>query len=92
MYSTVFKSDPLDPISGDRYQPGGSWEELDAPEVKEVTSSIDKETVGIPRTRPKSGCIYGGNIWKLINKKNSGIPRRIDTPINSFRRFSARRK
>ena len=49
MYSTVFKSDPLDPVRGDRYrksilEPGGSREELDSLEVKEVNSSIDKET------------------------------------------------
>ena len=41
MYSTVFKSDPLDPARGDRYrrsilQPGGSREELDSLKVNEV--------------------------------------------------------
>ena len=38
MYSTVFKSDPLDPGRGDRYrtsilEPGGSREELDSLKV-----------------------------------------------------------
>lgn len=66
MYSTVFKSDPLDPARGDRYRrsilhPGGSREELDSLKVKEVKLSVDIETqqiAGIPWTRPKSGCIY----------------------------------
>jgi Zn-dependent oligopeptidase len=54
MYSTVFKSDPLDPVRGDRYrrsilEPGGSREELESLEVKEVNSSIDKETQQICR-------------------------------------------
>jgi Zn-dependent oligopeptidase len=49
MYSAVFKSDPLDPESGDRYRrsilgPGGSREELDSLKVKEVNSSVDIET------------------------------------------------
>ena len=76
MYSTVFKSDPLDPARGDRYRrsilrPGGSREELDSLEVKDVISSIDIETerfLGIPWARPKSGCIYGGNIREFIKQ------------------------
>lgn len=40
MYSTVFKSDPLDPGRGARYrrsilEPGGSREELDSLEVRQ---------------------------------------------------------
>ena len=66
MYSAVFKSDPLDPARGARYQrsilqPGGSREELDSLKVNEVNSSVDMETeqiAGIPGPRAKSGCIY----------------------------------
>lgn len=82
MYSAVFKSDPLDPARGDRYRrsillPGGSREELDSLKVNEMSSSVDIETyqfAGIPRTRPESGCIYGGNIWEAVNKDNPGLP------------------
>ena len=81
MYSTVFKSDPLDPARGDRYRmsilrPGGSRDELESLEVKEMIPSIDIETqwfLGIPRTPPKFGRIYEGNIWEFINKENSLI-------------------
>ena len=39
MYATVFKKDPLDPVSGERYKnsilvPGGSREELDSLTVR----------------------------------------------------------
>ncbi len=76
MYSTVFKSDPLDPARGDRYRksillPGGSREELESLEVKEANPSMYIETyhlTGIPRTSPESGCIYGGNIWTVVNR------------------------
>jgi hypothetical protein len=82
MYSAVFKSDPLDPARGDRYRrrilgPGGSREELDSLKVKGVNSSTDIETyqfAGIPRTRPKSGCICGGNIWEVVNEIIPGLP------------------
>ena len=78
MYSTVSKSDPLDPARGDRYrmsilQSGGGREELDSLEVKDVIPSNDTETelsLGIPWMRPKSG-IYGGNIREFINKECS---------------------
>ena len=78
MYSTVSKSDPLDPARGDRYRrsilkSGGGREELDSLEVKDVIPSNDTETelsLGIPWMRPKSG-IYGGNIREFINKECS---------------------
>jgi hypothetical protein len=55
MYSTVFKSDPLDPARGDRYRrsillPGGSREELDSLEVKEGILSIDTRLISISRS------------------------------------------
>jgi hypothetical protein len=86
MYSTVFKSDPLDPARGDRYRrsillPGGSREELDSLEVKEVILSIDIEThlfLGIPRTPPKSRCIFGGNIREFVDDDIPRIPHLID--------------
>lgn len=50
MYTTYIRQiSKIDPVRGDRYlrsilQPGGSREELDSLEVKEVISSIDIET------------------------------------------------
>jgi hypothetical protein len=92
MYSTVFKSDPLDPVRGDRYRrsillPGGSREELDSLKVREVISSIDVETyqvLGIPRAPPKSRCIYGGNIREFVDEEIPSIPRLVDTLYWSF--------
>lgn len=83
MYSAVFKSDPLDPARGDRYRrsilrPGGSREELDSLKVTLVNLWMDIETerfAGIPRTRAKSGCIYGGNLWEAVNEDDSGNSR-----------------
>ena len=100
MYSTVFKSDPLDPARGDRYRmsilrPGGSRDELDSLEVKEVIPSIDIEThrfLGIPRTPPEFGRIYGGNFREFINEEDSLIIRLIDTLYSLVLRCFSTRK
>jgi hypothetical protein len=94
MYSAVFKSDPLDPTRGERYrrsilEPGGSREELDSLKVKEVNLSWILETltifVGIPWTLAKSGGIYGGNIWKVVNIRDYPFDNTVDKSEKRFR-------
>ena len=84
MYSTVFKSDPLDPIRGDRYrrsilEPGGSREELDSLEVKEVNLSIDKETQQICRNFSNAPQIRM-HLWRKYSGNHKGASR--DSPVD----------